>query len=60
MAEISTPSAVNCLLVRYDGVAKDEKVLPDGDFSGHVETGNATTRRGFLFSNDLSKTESIT
>ena len=37
-----------------------EKLLPDGDFSGYVEKGNASTRRGFLFSNGLGKTESIT
>ena len=37
-----------------------EKLLPDGDFSGYVERGNALTRRGFLFSNELGTMEFIT
>ena len=36
-----------------------EKLLPDGDFSGYVEKGNASTRRGLLFSDDFGTTESI-
>ena len=37
-----------------------EKLLPDDDFSGYDEKGNASTRRGFLFSNDLGTRESFT
>ena len=38
----------------------DVKLLPDGDLSGYVEKGNASTRRGFLFINDLGTSDTIT
>ena len=36
------------LLNSFPLEALGEKLLPDGDFSGYVENGNASTRPGFF------------
>ena len=56
--DLSLTVTENLLSISYDFLG--EKLLPDGDFSGYVEKGNASTRRGSLFSNWLGTTESIT